>query len=205
MIQGAYYILWQDVAKVIEENLNNFSVSETINRILFKEKEKEEVNFEEYRNEIKKILGTDAFDYLEEIDRTYLTSSCYLVKNEIKLPEYSPVIMPLFKGFEGYFRKIIYDLDFYPKAKIDKYWRIGNIFDRGKGVMKDQFKDKINNEIIINQLEELFGFIKQRDDIFHSGIPTFIYVDDFEDAVEYYKNVLNIIHSSYKKIKQFLI
>jgi len=204
MIQGLCYILWQDITKVIEESLYNFSVNETINRILFKEEEKEDVDFKEYEKELALLLREKTFNYLEKIDRTYLTSCCYIIKSKIKLPEYSPILMPLFKAFEGYFRKLIRDLDFYNEAKTDKYWRIGNIFDRNKEIMKEKYRDEINNTTIINELERLFTLMKKRDDICHSGIPTYIYVDRFEDAQKYYDDVLNAICSSYNVLEKFI-
>lgn len=204
MIQGLCYILWQDVARVIEESLNDFSINDTINRILLKEEVREETDFQDYLNEIALLVGEEAFQYLEEIDKTYLTSCCYLVKNKIILPEYSAILMPLSKAFEGYFRKLVYDLNFYENARTDKFWKIGHIFNRGKESMKDKYKDKINNPEIVGELERLYKLIKLRDDICHSGVPTFIYVDEFDDAQKYYEDVLSTIRSSYDVLKKFI-
>lgn len=66
--------------------------------------------------EARKTIGDDAFNFFEPHDQKWLVASqCLLIVN-IPLPEYSPLIMPASKAFEGFIKKLLVKVGFYPPA-----------------------------------------------------------------------------------------
>jgi len=64
--------------------------------------------------EVRKIIGDDAFNFFEPYDQKWLIASqCLLIAN-IPLPEYSPLVMPASKAFEGFIKKLLVQVGFYP-------------------------------------------------------------------------------------------
>ncbi|MEW6006490.1 MAG: type II toxin-antitoxin system RnlA family toxin [Stygiobacter sp.] len=68
---------------------------------------------EKAEENIKKILGK-AFDFLEEHDKKYLIASECLVLAKLNLPEFSPVVMPAAKAFEGFTKKVGIKIGLFP-------------------------------------------------------------------------------------------
>jgi len=62
---------------------------------------------------IKRLLGT-SFDFLEEYDKKYLIASECLVLANLNLPEFSPVVMPAAKAFEGFTKKLVVKIGLFP-------------------------------------------------------------------------------------------
>lgn len=59
---------------------------------------------------IKDKIGEETFAFLEEHDRKYLIASECLRLCNIPLPEFSPIVMPASKAFEGFTKKIVISL-----------------------------------------------------------------------------------------------
>lgn len=55
---------------------------------------------------IKGLLG-NTLDFLEEYDKKYLIASECLALANLNLPEFSPVVMPAAKAFEGFVKKLV--------------------------------------------------------------------------------------------------
>lgn len=58
---------------------------------------------------IRAKLG-DVFDYLEPHDRKWFIASECLCLSDIPLPEFSPLVMPASKAYEGFVKKILVDI-----------------------------------------------------------------------------------------------
>lgn len=59
---------------------------------------------------VKAKIGFDAFAFLEEHDQKYLVASECLRLCNIPLPEFSPIVMPASKAFEGFTKKLVISL-----------------------------------------------------------------------------------------------
>jgi len=57
-------------------------------------------------NNVKKKIGV-AYDYLEPYDRKWFVASECLCLAKIPLPEFSPLVMPASKAFEGFAKKLL--------------------------------------------------------------------------------------------------
>lgn len=68
---------------------------------------------------IRDLLGT-SFEFLEEHDRKYLVASECLVLAKLNLPEYSPIVMPAAKAFEGFAKKIVVKIGLFPNNHFSK-------------------------------------------------------------------------------------
>ncbi len=70
----------------------------------------------------------DAYDFLEEHDKKWLISSVSLGFLDIPLPEYTPIVMPAAKAFEGYIKKLLVTSWLYPQnhfiPKNSSFWNL---------------------------------------------------------------------------------
>jgi len=64
-------------------------------------------------NILKKLGGV--YNYIENHDRKWFVASEVLCITPIPLPEYTPLVMPASKAFEGFSKKILVDVEFYEK------------------------------------------------------------------------------------------
>lgn len=63
--------------------------------------------------EVRKIIGDEAFNFFEPYDQKWLVAAQCLHKANIPLPEYSPIIMPASKAFEGFIKKLLVRVGFF--------------------------------------------------------------------------------------------
>jgi len=64
--------------------------------------------------EVRKTIGDDAFNFFEPYDQKWLVAAQCLHIANIPLPEYSPLIMPASKAFEGFVKKLLVTVGFFP-------------------------------------------------------------------------------------------
>lgn len=64
--------------------------------------------------EVRNTIGDDAFNFFEPYDQKWLVAAQCLHIVNIPLPEYSPLIMPASKAFEGFIKKLLVKVGFYP-------------------------------------------------------------------------------------------
>jgi len=64
---------------------------------------------ENAKNEVRLVLG-DVFNYVDDYNKKqYIAAQC-LCNYELELPEYSAVVMPASKGFEGFIKSLLVDI-----------------------------------------------------------------------------------------------
>lgn len=66
-------------------------------------------------NNVKKNMG-DLYDYLEPYDRKWFVASECLCLSKVPLPEFSPLVMPASKAFEGFAKKLLVDIGLFDKG-----------------------------------------------------------------------------------------
>lgn len=64
--------------------------------------------------EVRRAIGDEAYNFFEPYDQKWLVAAQCLHKANIPLPEYSPIIMPASKAFEGLIKKLLVRVGFYP-------------------------------------------------------------------------------------------
>lgn len=69
---------------------------------------------------IKAKLGADTFNFMESHDQKWFVAAECLRLANIPLPEYSPIVMPASKAFEGFSKKLLLALSFYPATHFSK-------------------------------------------------------------------------------------
>jgi hypothetical protein len=115
-IQGKADFLFHELCDQIEKIIN--SPQKEVTTRFFKgiEKHKEIIDVQTLPDLITKAesdIGEKldgAFDFLDIHDRKLIVASRCLCLSGIKLPEYTPFVMPASKAFEGYTKKIIIKL-----------------------------------------------------------------------------------------------
>lgn len=126
LIQGKKDLLFDDICTSIEK-ISAPTGKEVVIRFLADNKEAlDSINatfspdlLNRAEVKVKSILGDDIFNFIEEHDRKYLIASECLRICEIPLPEFSPVVMPASKAFEGFAKKVLISIEFYPSNHFD--------------------------------------------------------------------------------------
>jgi len=70
-------------------------------------------------DKLRRELGK-AFDYLEAYDRSWFVASECICSIKIPLYEYSPIIMPASKAFEGFARKLLTDIGLFDPGYFER-------------------------------------------------------------------------------------
>lgn len=127
---------------------------------------------------VKSKIGIDTFTFLEEHDRKYLVASECLRLCNIPLPEFSPVVMPASKAFEGFTKKLVIALNIEDPAYFHyKNANFAKLKDknqpRTKAVIdKDRYAETFLSRLILS-LEMYRNFMLHSDDSTITKINTF--------------------------------
>jgi hypothetical protein len=120
-LQGKTDALFDECCDIIEA-LCNPSEKEVISRFISSDESSVKAFSARYTPElielaesnIKNSIG-DVYEYLEPYDKKWFVASECLSMTEIPLPEYSPVVMPASKAFEGFAKKLLMDIGLFSK------------------------------------------------------------------------------------------
>jgi len=113
LIQGKTNKLFEDSCDLIEK-IANPSDKEVITRFISSDETSLELFAAKYtpqlielaENNVKKKIGV-VYDYLEPYDKKWFVASECLCLTKIPLPEFSPLVMPASKAFEGFTKKLL--------------------------------------------------------------------------------------------------
>ena len=124
LLQGKTDKLFDDTCDLIEK-IANPSDKEVIARFISSDEKNLEVFAAKYTPElivlaegnVKKKIG-DVYAYLESYDQKWFVASECLCLTKIPLPEFSPLVMPASKAFEGFAKKLLvgiglFDADYF--------------------------------------------------------------------------------------------
>jgi hypothetical protein len=155
---------------------------------------------EESEKQIKTNLGEEIFNFLESHDKKwFIASECLRIVN-VPLPEYSPIVMPASKAFEGFLKKLLIKVGFFPSNHFDSKTASFGILNnethatRVAFVAKDKYADTYLKKIYLS-LDTNRNFLLHSDDNSTTKIDTYeeacnkldsIY-DDIKDFYEYFK------------------
>ncbi|MCK4734169.1 MAG: type II toxin-antitoxin system RnlA family toxin [Methanophagales archaeon] len=116
LLQGKTDKLFDDSCDLIEK-IANPSDEEVIARFISDDEENLKFFTERYtpklivtaEDNVKEKIG-DVFNYLEPHDQKWFVASECLCLTKIPLPEFSPLVMPASKAFEGFAKKLLVDI-----------------------------------------------------------------------------------------------
>ena len=116
LLQGKTDNLLNDYCDLIDKNANP-SDKEIIARFISYDEENLKLFTAKYTPELltvaekylRKTIG-DVFNYLHPYDQKWFVASECLCLTQIPLPEFSPVVMPASKAFEGFAKKLLIDI-----------------------------------------------------------------------------------------------
>ncbi len=116
LLQGKTDKLFNDSCDLIER-IADPSEKEVIARFISSDEKNLEVFAAKYTPElivladgnVKKKMG-DVYDYLKSYDQKWFIASECLCLTKIPLPEFSPLVMPASKAFEGFAKKLLIDI-----------------------------------------------------------------------------------------------
>ena len=126
LVQGKEDSLFEDCCEIIDR-IALPSENEIAKRYLSTDEKICEFFDNKYTEELKKeakqnILNRigKAFNYLYEHDKKYLVSGECIQLSLVPMEEYSPIVMPLSKGLEGFVKKIMIDIGLVARDYFDK-------------------------------------------------------------------------------------
>ena len=113
LLQGKTDKLFEDSCDMVER-IANPSDKEVIARFISSDEKNLELFAAKYtpqliiiaENNVKGKIG-DVYDYLESYDQKWFVASECLCLTKIPLPEFSPLVMPASKAFEGFTKKLL--------------------------------------------------------------------------------------------------
>lgn len=147
--------------------------------------------------EMKSVLGEAIFNYLPITHKAILASTFIQFKINVSFLDYSCIIYPAYRAYEGFVRKVFKSngLDCIGKSNIGEYfYRKDNTF-----TMKSEYSDKLNSETA-NLLTKLYVFYNQnRHSLSHASGDDFqtVIISDREVAYNKFKEVINYIKKGY--------
>jgi len=119
LLQGKMNNLFNDSCDLIER-IANPSEKEVIARFISSDEKSLEIFAAKYtpaliilaEGNVKKKIGA-VYDYLESYDQKWFVASECLCLTKIPLPEFSPLVMPVSKAFEGFVKKLLVGIELF--------------------------------------------------------------------------------------------
>jgi len=188
LIQGKTELLFEEVCDNIE-TIANPSETEVIVRYIsnneaalreFSEKDTPLLQ-ENAKKEVKQKIR-DVFNYLDDYNKKQFIAAQCLCNYKLDLPEYSAVVMPASKGFEGFIKKLLVDIELVPS----------NYFNR-RGATFSPLTDRNNKKRInlCNSDNKMDAFLNKinvdlnhyRNFMMHSDPSAITVINDIQDAI----------------------
>ena len=203
LVQGRASALWDEVCTAIEETL-----TPAINEIASRFVSASEEEADRYAKLVSPALvseadqvGQDAlvgaWGFLAKQDQKYLTAALCLLNSGIALPEYSCVVMPASKAFEGYIKKLLLRLRLITKRNLsDNSFTIGTALDSTSWIPTRNFvKRQKDNKAIISMLKVELAI--SRHFLMHSDDSSLSKIDNPSQARKAIERICENIRKSY--------
>jgi hypothetical protein len=202
LLQGKSDKLFNDSCDMVEK-VANPADKEVIARFISSNEESLSQFTAKYTPELLSLAEVNvrenigkAYDFLEAYDKKWLVAAECLSLTKIPLPEYSPVVMPASKAFEGFAKKLLVGIGLYDS----NYFKSKNANLR-KDLMN---KDNANRKAICSKDKHCETYLKKldvsidmyRNFMMHSDDSVITKVETPEEAdsklIEIYKNTKEI-------------
>jgi len=142
---------------------------------------------------IKDKIG-DAYEFIESYDKKYFVAAECLLLTEIPLPEFSPIVMPAAKAFEGFAKSLVVGIGLCPpefKSKVADFSILNN---RNNPTRKNICGKETHCDTFLLDLN--VAIKKYRHFMMHSDDSRVTKVDTFKEAKEKLEEI-------YKETKKF--
>lgn len=202
LIQGKADDLFNDVCDRIE-HIAQPSLQEVATRFISFDEDKVN-NFakacspeliETARGKAKICLDEQLFDFLDDHDKKYVVAAFCLKLRQIPLPEYSPIVMPLSKAFEGFTKKVLISLNLADKAETKKPdWNFGKVW--GSQEYRDFIRKDVYHKNFLEKLKAEIPFSRHM--FMHSDEDPSAQLDTYEKAEQKINEIANIMKETYR-------
>jgi len=189
LLQGKTDRLFDEICDCIEK-IANPAEKQVIARFISSDEKNLEIFAAKYSPRLlevaeestKKKLG-DVYEYVENHDQKWFVASECLCLSKISLPEFSPLVMPASKAFEGFAKKLLTDLNLVVKDYFEKKGsNFGILSDKSNPKRQDFCKKHKYNEQFIDRLKSSLDM--NRHFMMHSDNSKVTKVDSAEDGEE---------------------
>jgi len=146
-----------------------------------------------------KIL--EVYSFLEPHDLKWLVASESLRIVNVPLPEYSPIVMPASKAFEGFCKKLLVSIGFYPS----------DYFKNKVNGFRDLMNKKNPERLRLESIEKHAGTYLEKIDVYldtnrnfimHSDESAITQIDKFEDASKKLDEIYGDMDEIYQYFKK---
>jgi len=209
LVQGAGTSTWDEACTAIEGLVSPGIVEVATRFVSASQEETDRVAGlltpklqEDAQCELRGRLGP-AFDFMTEWDQKYLLSSLVLLRSGLEVPEYSCMVMPASKAFEGYAREVFLQLGVIKKEETQKKaWTVLQVFKKdqagkyenpdlqkyvSQGKYRGAYLDKLRNDLDF-----------YRNFMMHSDDASITKVTTLDAAKEIVERVVKSLQESFK-------
>ena len=126
LLQGRTDKIFDEACDKIEK-IANPSEKDVISRFISSDENSLQIFVDKYspqlidsaEQNVRQKIGA-VFEYLEGYDQKWFVASECLCLTQIPLPEFSPIVMPASKAFEGFAKKLLVDIELFDKEHFKK-------------------------------------------------------------------------------------
>lgn len=196
-IQGKPLYLFNDILALISETIE--SVDEMVDSHL--EMCCVNVKKDEIYEEMEKVLGKDVYSYFPNTHKAILASTFIQFRIQLNLTDYSCVIYPAYRAFEGFIRKIFDSMGLNCIGKKN----IGEFFYKNENdtfIMKSEFSRNLADEKVKTMTKMYVFYNKNRNVYAHASGDDFntviissrdVAYNNFIDVIKYIKEGYTIV------------
>jgi len=192
-VQGRPHYLFQDILSLVAESIEDTDALVDNHLEMCKLSIKKDDIYEE----MKSVLGEDIFNYLPSTHKAILASSFIQFKVNVPFPDYSCLIFPAYRAYEGFIRKIFkkHGLDCVGVEGFKEYFYTKD----NSIIMSPMYADALSNDVA-EQLRSLYVFYnKNRHPYGHASGDDFqtVIITDRNVAYSKFMEVINYIKKGY--------
>lgn len=145
---------------------------------------------------VKKKIG-DVFEYLEVYDQKWLVASECLCLTKIPLPEFSPLVMPASKAFEGFAKKLLVDIGLFEKNHFTtKKASFSNLNDPNDPKRKDICDKEKYAETMLKKISLCLDM--NRNFMMHSDSSQITKIDNYEGAEKKVNDIFSDVNELFE-------
>lgn len=136
---------------------------------------------ENAKNEVTQKLG-DVFNYLDDYNKKQFIAAQCLCNYKLDLPEYSAIVMPASKGFEGFIKKLLIDIQLVPSNHFNtRGATFSPLTDRNNQKRKKLCNRDNKMDAFLNKIN--VDLNHYRNFMMHSDPSAITVINDIKDAI----------------------
>lgn len=192
-VQGKPHYLFQDILLLVAESIED--TDSLVDNHL--EMCNLSINKDDIYEEMKSVLGEDIFNYFPSTHKAILASSFIQFKVNVTFPDYSCLVFPAYRAYEGFIRKIFKKNGLYCIGVdgFKEYFYTKN----NSIIMRQQYADSLSSDVA-ELLRSLYVFYnKNRHPYGHASGDDFqtVIITDRNVAYDKFMEVISYIKKGY--------